>query len=105
MVKKAVDSKAKSILQSLFNTKKMDKNYIQSNQPANSTIVKSQSSTIMDFRVEEPKVWGTKSSLGPQHFESSKKARKEKKKKQYQWGQEDWEDSTPAPKLNIAQTM
>ena len=38
----------------------MDQNYLQGNQPANSTISKSQDSAIKDSRVEKPKIWGIK---------------------------------------------
>ena len=81
MIKKAVDVKAKSTLWLCFNTKKMDQNYLWGNWPANSTIAKSQDSTIKNFQIEEPKVQDTESSLGPWRFESSKKVRKKKKKK------------------------
>ena len=65
MIKKAVDAKAKSTLCSCSSTKKMDQNCPQGNKLANSTVAKSQSSTIKNSRVEEPKVQGAKSLLGP----------------------------------------
>ena len=58
MVKKVVDAKLKSALQPHSSTKKMDQNYFWGNQPTNSTVAKSQSSTMKDPRLEEPKVWG-----------------------------------------------
>ena len=82
MVKKTVTAKAKSALRPYSNTKKMDQNCLWGNQPANSTIAKSQSSAMKDPQMEKPKVRGTKSWSGPQRAESSKNTQKEKKKKQ-----------------------
>ena len=62
MVKKAVNAKAKSALQPCSSTKKIDQNCPRSNQPANSTIAKSQDSAMKDPQSEEPKVQGTQSS-------------------------------------------
>lgn len=89
MVKKAVNVKAKLAFQSCFNTGKIDQNYPYGNQLANSTIIKSQGSTMKDSWVEEPKTQGPKSLSGPQLSMSSfqysnkpfEKAQKEKKKK------------------------
>ena len=95
MVKKAVNAKAKLTLRPCSSTKKMDQNCPRGNQPANSTVTKSQGSAIKDPRSEKPKVRGIELS-GPQQSESSEKARKEKKKEQHQ---RDWEyrkGSTPA---------
>ena len=73
MVKKAVDVEAKSALRPCSSTKKMHQHCPRSNRPANSTVAKSQDSTMKDLRLEEPKVWGIESLSGPQRFESSKK--------------------------------
>ena len=80
MVKKAVNTKAKSALRLCFSTKEMDQNYPWGNRSANSTIAKSQGSAMKDPRIEEPKVQGTEAQSGPQRSESSEKTRKEKKK-------------------------
>ena len=82
------------------------------NRLANSTVAKSQGNAMKDPRMEEPKTRGQKSlsdpqfsTLGPQHSnESSEKARKEKKKEQCWRERERWEDSTPAIRVNVAQT-
>ena len=83
MVKKTIDAKAKSALQSRSSTKEIDQNCPRGNQQANSTIAKCQSNTMKDLWVKEFKVRDPELS-GPQGFESSKKARKEKKKGQRQ---------------------
>ena len=80
MVKKAVNTKAKSALRPRSSTKKMDQNCPWGNRLANSTIAKSQGSAMKDSRSEEPKVQGTESS-NLQQSKFSKKAQKEKKKK------------------------
>ena len=54
-------------------------------------------------QIEEPKVQSTKILPGSQHFESSKKAWKEKKKKQQQRNQKRWKGFTPAIRVNVAQ--
>ena len=74
MVKKIVNTEAKSALWPCSSTKKMDQNCPPDNRPANSTVAKSQSSAMKDLQVEEYKVWGTKSLLVSQHSESSEKA-------------------------------
>ena len=84
MVKKVINAEIKSALRPRSTTKKIHQNCPQSNQLANSTVAKSQNSAMKELRSEKPKVWGTKSSSGPQHFKSSKKTRKKKKKKKYQ---------------------
>ena len=104
MVKKAVNAKAKSALWLCSSTKKIDQNYPQGNQSANSTVAKSQDSAMKDPRIEEPKVRGTKSLLGLQRSESSKKARKEKKKEQRQKERKRQKGSAPATGVNTAQT-
>ena len=95
MVKKAVDVEAKSALRPCFSTKEIDQNCPLGNRPANSIVAKSQGSAMKDPRSKESKVWGTE-SLGPQRFESFKKAWKEKKKEQCQRDRECRESSTPA---------
>ena len=83
MVKKTVDAKVKVALWPRSSTRKIDHNCPCGNQPANSTVIKGQNSTIKNSRVEKPKTRGPKSSSGSQHFnESSEKAQKEKKKEQ-----------------------
>ena len=62
MVKKAVDAEAKSALRPRSSTKEMDQNCPRGNQPANSTVAKSQSSAMKNLRSEEPKVQRTESS-------------------------------------------
>ena len=87
MVKKTVNAKAKSALWPRSSTKEMDQNCPQGNQPAHSTISKSQSNAMKNTQVEKPKVRGAESLSGPQRSnnnELSNKARKEKKKKQCQ---------------------
>ena len=83
MVKKAVNAEAKSALRPRIKTKKIDQNCPQGNQLANSTIAKSQDSAIKNSQVKVPKVRRIELLLGPQHFESSKKAWKEKKKQRW----------------------
>ena len=95
MVKKAVDVKAKLALRPCSSTKESDQNCPQGNQPANSTVAKSQSSVMKDPRSEEPKVRRTESS-GSQWSKFSKKARKEKKKEQRRRDRERQKSSTPA---------
>ena len=106
MVKKTVDTKAKSALRPHSSTKEMDQNYPWSNQLANSTVAKSQDSAIKDLRTEEPKVWGIESASGlPQRSnnnELSDKAWKEKKKEWCRKDWECWEGSTPATGVNLA---
>ena len=80
MVKKAVNAKVKLALQFYFSTKEIDQNYFQGNRPANSTVDKSRGSVMKDPWTKEPKVGDTETPLDLQHFEFSKKARKEKKK-------------------------
>ena len=87
MVKKAVNTKAKSTFWSRFSTKEIDQNCSWGNWPANFTIAKSQGSAIKDLWMEKPKVQDTESSLNLQHSEFSKKTRKKKKKKQHQRSQ------------------
>ena len=84
IVKKAVDTEAKSALRPCFSTKEIDQHYLQGNRPANSTVVKSQSNAIKNPRTKEPKFRGTKLFSGPQYSEFSEKAWKEKKKEQRQ---------------------
>ena len=103
MVKKAVNTKAKSALRSRFSTKEMDQNCPRGNRPANSTVAKSQGSAMKDPRLEEPMVRGTESS-GFQRSESSEKAWKEKKKEQHRRDRECRERSTLATGVNSAHT-
>ena len=86
MIKKTVDVEAKSAFWPRFSTKKIDQNCFWGNQLTNSTIANSQNSTMKEFWVEKSNVQDPESSI-PQRFnnnESSKKAWKEKKKKQCQ---------------------
>ena len=64
MVKKAIDAKAKSALWPRSSTKEMDQNCPWGSRLANSTIAKSQNSTMKDSRTEEPKVWDIKLASG-----------------------------------------
>ena len=59
MVKKAVNAKAKSALRPCSSTQEMDQNCPRGNQPANSTVAKSQSSAMKEPRTEKPKVRDT----------------------------------------------
>ena len=104
MVKKAVDTQAKLAHWLCSSTKEIDQNCPWGNQPANSTVAKSQGSTMIDSRSAEPKFWGKKSLSGSQQSESSEKAWKQKKKKQRQ---KDWKrqkNSTPATGVNAPLT-
>ena len=82
MVKKVVNTKAKSALQPCFSTEEIDQNCPQGNQLANSTVAKSQGNAMKNPRLEEPKVWRTELLSHPQQSEFSEKAQKEKKKEQ-----------------------
>lgn len=62
IIKKTISSKGKLALWSCSRTKKIDQNCPRGNKLANSTIAKSQSSSVKDPRVEKPKVQGKKSS-------------------------------------------
>ena len=112
MVKKAIDTEAKSALRSRSSTKEMDQNCPQGNKPANSTVAKSEDSAMKDPRMKEPKRRGPeslsgaqRSTSGPQRSnESSEKARKEKKKEQRRRDRERQEGSTLATGVNAAQT-
>ena len=64
IVKKSVNAKAKSAPLPCCSTKEMDQNRPWGNQPANSTVAKSQGSTMKNPWSEEPKVQGTELS-GP----------------------------------------
>ena len=84
MVKKAINAKAKAVLQPRSNTKKIDHTYPHGNRPANFTVAKSQDSTMKDPWIKKPKVQSLGSLSGSQYSnESFKKARKKKKKKWY----------------------
>ena len=102
MVKKAVDAETKSALRPRSSTEEMDQHCSRGNRPANST--KSQGSIMKDPRLEESKVRGIEAPSGPQHSESSKKAWKKKKKEQRQRDRERQKGSTPATRINTAQT-
>ena len=104
MVKKVVNAKAKSAFQPCFGIKKIDQNYSWSNQSTNSTIVKSQSSTMKDPQSKELQVQGIELSSSPQHFKSSKKVWKKKKKEQCRKDQKHRKSSIPANGVNAAQT-
>ena len=81
----------------------MDQNCSRGNQPANSTVAKSQGNVMKDLRLEKPKIQGTEPLSGPQRFESFKKAQKKKKKEQHWRDQKHWESSTPATSSSTAQ--
>ena len=80
MVKMAINAEVMSTLQPHSNTKEIDQNYPRGNRPINSTVAKGRGSAMKDPRIEEPKIGGIELLSGPQCFESSKKAWKEKKK-------------------------
>ena len=67
MLKKAVNTKAKSAFWSCSNIKEIDQNCPQGNQSANSIFVKNQSNAIKNFWVEKPNVQSIKSLSSPQH--------------------------------------
>ena len=108
MVKKAVNSEVKSALRSRSNTKEMDQNCPWDSQSANSTIAKSQSSTMKDFWMEKPKIQGIESvSHPPQRSNNNKfsdKAWKDKKKERCQKDWERREGSTPVTGANSTHT-
>ena len=80
IVKKAINAKAKLALWPRSSTKEMDQNCPRDNRPVNSTVAKSQNSTMKNPWLEELKVWGTESLSDPQQSALSEKARKNKKK-------------------------
>ena len=90
----------------------MDQYCAQGNWPANSTITKSQGSTMKDSRIEKPKTRGSELLSGPQRstsgpYRSNKsfeKAQKEKKKEQRRQDRKCQEGSTSTTKVNAAQT-
>ena len=65
MVKKAVNTEAKSALRPCSSTKKMDQNCPRGSWPANSTVVKNQDSAMKNLQTEELKVRGTESASSP----------------------------------------
>ena len=71
MVKKAVVAEAKSAFRPCSSTKKIDQNCLWGNRPANSTIAKSQDSTMKDPRTEEPKVQDPVPLSTPQRFNNN----------------------------------
>ena len=104
MVKKAVNAEAKSALRLRSSIKKIDQHCSQGNQPANSSVAKSQGSAMKDPWTEEPKVQDIESLSGLKRSEFSTKARKEKKKKQQQKDRARWKGSILATGVNTAQT-
>lgn len=107
MVEKTIDTKAKAAFQLCFSNKKIDQNCPCGNQPANSTVAKSQSSTMKDLWVEKPKVQDLELLSSFQCLNNnklSKKVWKEKKKEQYQRDQKCQKGSTLATRVNTAQT-
>ena len=104
MVKKAIDAEAKLAFWPCSSTKKMNQNCPRGNQPANSTIAKSQSNTMKNSQVEKSKVRGLELSVS-QHSnnnEPSKKAWKKKKKEWRQRNQDCREGSILATRVNAA---
>ena len=65
MIKKTVNAEAKSAFRPRSSTKEMNQHCPQGNQPANSTIAKSQGSAMKDAQMEKLKVRGIESLSGP----------------------------------------
>ena len=107
IIEKVVNAKAQVSLQSTFYIKEIDQQCLRDNQP-NFTRASTQGNSIKDLRTEEsrskPKELKTST---PQHqAEASEKARKEKKKKDRQFGRDrQQKGSTPATGVNAAKTV
>ena len=60
IVENVVNVEAKAALQSRSSTRNIDQYYFNSNQIANSTVIKNQGSIMKELRLEKPKIRGSK---------------------------------------------
>ena len=107
IIEKALDVKAQASLQPTSYIKEMDQWYLRDNQ-LNSTKASTKGNLIRDSRMEESwsKPQEPKASALQHQAEAFKKARKEKKKKDQQFGRDrQQEGSTSTTGVNAAKTV